>query len=228
MFPGTKRPSPCRVSTRGHSGVPAQHAQSTKLCALLNSPEKPLVGGTSTQLHTQPTEPGPCLLSLNNARSIPRDKSLDNRWLFMTTRLSKIGASDKSLANLPVTQLLALVPERKAAKWERLFNHEQKATSALRVQAVTLAPGGMSILWKLLNQTLWGSGNRVKCAGRWEGLEAETDPRTIPAAGKGSFLLVADSSCYVSPEFLLSPFPFWIDGLFPFAFSTQASDYKSH
>lgn len=82
----------------------------TKLCTLLNLPEKPLVGGASTELHTHPTEPGPCLLSLNNARSIPRDKSLDNRWLFMTTRLPKFGASDKSLANLPVTQLLALVP----------------------------------------------------------------------------------------------------------------------
>lgn len=101
------------------------------------------------------------------------------------------------------------------------------------VQAATLAPGGVATLRKLLNQTsenrgvrLPGSGNRVKCAGRWEGLEAGTDPQTILAAGKGSILLLTESPCYVSPEFFLSPFPFWNNGLFPSAFSTQASDYK--
>lgn len=32
---------------------------------------------------------------------------------------------------------------------------------------------------------------------------------------------------FFTPRLLsLSPFPFWIDGLYPFAFSIQASDYK--
>lgn len=134
MFPGTKRPSPCRVSTRGRSGVPAQHAQS---CARSQTYQRnPWWEEQALScIHTPQSQAGPCLLSLNNARSIPRDKSLDNRWLFMTTRLSKFGASDKSLANLPVTQLLALVPrdcrEESSKMGKTFFNHEQKAASTL-------------------------------------------------------------------------------------------------
>lgn len=76
-----------------------------------------------------------------------------------------------------------------------------------------------------------------QCAGRRHGLEAGTDPQTIVAGGKGSFSWVTGIFCvnlfFYPPPFpslssspFLPPFPFWIDELFPFAFSTQASDYK--
>lgn len=85
--------------------------------------------------------------------------------------------------------------ERKAAKQERLFHREQKAASTLGLASAGGHTGPrwrVPTVWKLLNQTsensgVWlpGSGNRVKCAGRGEGLEAGTDPQTILAAGKG-------------------------------------------
>lgn len=107
-----------------------------------------------------------------------------------------MGPGDKSLVNLPITQLLAVVTrdtDRKAAKWERLLNPEQKATSPMG----HTHPMYSVTLWKVLDQAsehrrvrLLAPGNWGKCAGRRQGLEAGTDLQTILAAGKGSFLLV--------------------------------------